>query len=67
LIIDVKLNDFKLFFRGSAWKGYFDILDERRNAVLKLRGPCCIWDGACCPCENEFQVSKENLIFYKAA
>ncbi len=54
----LNFKDFKLFIRGSAWKGHFDILDEGRNVVLKLAGPCCIWDGLCCPCENEFQVKK---------
>lgn len=42
--------------KGSCWIAKYDILDENRECVLKIRGPCCILDGACCPCENEFRV-----------
>jgi len=46
--------------RGSFWKPHFDILDEARNPILKIQGPCCIWDGACCSCENNFEVYTSN-------
>ncbi|CAF0933088.1 unnamed protein product [Brachionus calyciflorus] len=42
--------------KGSFWKANYDILDERDQTILKIEGPCCIWDGACCPCENEFKL-----------
>ncbi|RNA21943.1 phospholipid scramblase 2-like isoform X1 [Brachionus plicatilis] len=42
--------------KGSFWKASYDILDETENVILKIEGPCCIWDGACSPCDNEFQL-----------
>jgi hypothetical protein len=30
---------------GSLWKAAYDIMDENRNTILKIRGPCCICDG----------------------
>lgn len=46
--------------RGSAWKPHYDILDEQRNCVLKVQGPCCILDGPCCPVDNEFLIFPAN-------
>jgi hypothetical protein len=46
----------KLISSGSFWKPYYDILDELHEPILKIQGPCCIWDGACCPCDNEFKL-----------
>ncbi|RNA22416.1 phospholipid scramblase 2-like isoform X1 [Brachionus plicatilis] len=42
--------------KGSFWKANYDILDETENVILKIEGPCCIWDGACCQCDNEFKL-----------
>ncbi|CAF0933071.1 unnamed protein product [Brachionus calyciflorus] len=42
--------------KGSLWKDNLDILDENGNTILKIEGPCCIWDGACFPCDNEFRL-----------
>lgn len=42
--------------RSSFWKANFDILDETDNVILKIEGPCCIWDGPCSPCDNEFKL-----------
>lgn len=33
-----------------------EILDENRNRILTIKGPCIIFDGACCPCNNTFKV-----------
>jgi hypothetical protein len=33
---------------GSLWKAAYDIMDENRNTILKIRGPCCICDGKIC-------------------
>jgi hypothetical protein len=57
-----KLNYYKTN-SGSFWKYHFDVLDEKREAILKIVGPCCIFDGPCCPCDNEFRVSSKVLIF----
>jgi len=40
----------------TFWKPYFDILDSERRKVLSIQGPCCIWNGVCCPCDNNFDV-----------
>ena len=45
--------------RFSLWMAFYDIQDENKNTILKIRGPCCICDGACCPCDNEFKVIKK--------
>ncbi|RNA05463.1 attractin 1 [Brachionus plicatilis] len=42
--------------KGSFQSAHYDILDENQEPVLKVRGPFCIYDGPCCPCENEFQI-----------
>jgi hypothetical protein len=40
----------------SLWSSCFEILDEHRNRILTIKGPCIIFDGACCPCNNTFKV-----------
>jgi hypothetical protein len=47
---------FYYIIRFSKWKDHFDILDENRQPVLRIIGPCMVWDGACCPCDNKFRV-----------
>lgn len=42
--------------RGSKWKPHYEILDEGRIPVLKIQGNCCIVDGPCAPCDNQFKV-----------
>jgi hypothetical protein len=42
---------------GSFIKPCFKLLDEKHEALLGLEGPCCILDGALCPCENNFKVN----------
>jgi hypothetical protein len=42
---------------GSFIKPCFKPLDEKHEALLGLEGPCCILDGALCPCENNFKVN----------
>jgi hypothetical protein len=46
----------------SFWKASYDILDENHQTLLKIKGPCCIFDGplSCC-CDNKFNVN--SLIF----
>lgn len=39
---------------GSWWKPKFDILDEKRETILKIEGPCCILDGAMCCGDSHF-------------
>lgn len=41
---------------GSWWKAKYDILDENRETVLKILGPCCILDGPLCCGDNKFQL-----------
>lgn len=43
--------------KGSFWKANYDILDENQETILKVEGPCCICDGACCTSDIEFKVS----------
>jgi hypothetical protein len=47
-------------YSGSCWNPYYKVLDENHQQVLKIKGPCCIWDGPCCPCDNEFMVKEKN-------
>lgn len=50
---------------GSCWKANYLIQDEFHETKLEIAGPCCIWDGLCCPCDNEFKVmtlGKESQI-----
>lgn len=42
--------------KGSFMRSHYDILDEFHEPVLKITGPFCICDGACCPCDNEFKL-----------
>jgi hypothetical protein len=35
-------------------------MDELGNVILKIRGPCCTWDGAFCPFESEFKVMTKD-------
>ena len=30
---------------GSFWKAKYEIQNEQHDAILKLQGPCCIFDG----------------------
>lgn len=41
---------------GSFFKPCYKLLDENHEPILGLEGPCCILDGAFCPCDNEFKV-----------
>ncbi|XP_041479877.1 phospholipid scramblase 1-like [Lytechinus variegatus] len=45
----------------SGWYPNYNILDASRNCVLKVRGPCCICQGACCTCDQEFKVWDSNM------
>jgi len=53
-------REFKCF-TGCCWCAgicdHCDILDENHESILKIEGPCCVLDGACFPCENEFKVT----------
>ena len=49
-----------VLFRGSFWRAKFDIFDETHQPILTIQGPYLIFDGAFCPCDNEFKVN-----FYK--
>lgn len=42
--------------KGSFWKANYDILDENQETILKVEGPCCICDGACCTSDIEFKL-----------
>jgi len=44
---------------GSLWKAAYDIMDENRNTILKIRGPCCICDGKIC---RVLKLMKENFL-----
>ncbi len=52
--------------RGSAWKANYDVLDANHEPILKIEGPCCVCDGACCPSDVEFKVQFQFhfLFFY---
>lgn len=41
---------------GSCWSPYYNVLDENLSKIMEIRGPCCIFDGPCCPCESTFQI-----------
>ncbi len=45
---------------GSFWKANYKILDEYQEKILELDGPCCIFDGALNPCDNEFKLMTAN-------
>ena len=63
LILKFKLPynfDIDFFLSGSFLKPCYQILDENNVPMLELEGPICIFDGAFCPCDNEFKV-----IFYE--
>ncbi|RNA45172.1 phospholipid scramblase 2-like isoform X1 [Brachionus plicatilis] len=41
---------------GSMWRPKYDVLNEKREPILKIQGPSCVCDGPFCPCNNEFQI-----------
>lgn len=41
---------------GSCFPPVYQILDENRNHVLTIDGPCCIVDGPFCPVTNHFNL-----------
>ncbi|XP_070561411.1 phospholipid scramblase 2-like [Ptychodera flava] len=45
----------------SAWPPHFDILDEDRKEIFRVRGPCCICQGICCTWDQEFVVHSEDM------
>ncbi len=45
--------------RCSYWTPYYDVLDEHGEAVLRIKGPCCICDMSPCCGEVEFKVGFE--------
>ncbi|CAH1255203.1 phospholipid scramblase 1-like isoform X1 [Branchiostoma lanceolatum] len=40
--------------KGSFWKPHYHIMNERREMVFDMWGPCCAWSGACCTCDVDF-------------
>jgi hypothetical protein len=52
-----------LLNRGSFWAPVYHILDANHEPVMMIKGPCCICDGAFCPCENKFNVQRSNYKF----
>lgn len=52
-----KIKIIYLLYRGSCWKPYYSVLDEQERKILRIEGPCCIADGVCCPCDQEFTLS----------
>jgi hypothetical protein len=45
----------------SGWSPHYDILNASREPVLKIRGPCCILQGACCTWDQNFNVMSLDL------
>ncbi|CAF0737907.1 unnamed protein product [Brachionus calyciflorus] len=41
---------------GSMWRTKYDVLNDKREPILRIHGPCCVCDGPLCPCNNEFQI-----------
>ena len=41
---------------GSFWRAHYEILNENHERILKIVGPCCILDGACCPFDQKFRL-----------
>ncbi|XP_033642202.1 phospholipid scramblase 2-like [Asterias rubens] len=45
----------------SGWSPHYDIMNANKETVLRIRGPCCICQGACCTGDQEFNVLSEDL------
>ncbi|XP_038076557.1 phospholipid scramblase 2-like isoform X1 [Patiria miniata] len=45
----------------SGWSPHYDILNANREPVLKIRGPCCVCQGACCTWDQNFNVMSTDL------
>ncbi|KAI8486378.1 hypothetical protein Bbelb_358770 [Branchiostoma belcheri] len=41
---------------GSKWKPHYEIMNANGESVFHLWGPCCVWNGACCTCDVDFNV-----------
>jgi len=50
----------KFYFRGSWWKPKFNILNENHDCILRIEGPCCIFDGPFCCGDSNFRVLSLN-------
>ncbi len=42
--------------RGSFWTAHYDILDEKRQRILTIEGPCCVLDGDFHSWQQEFNI-----------
>lgn len=51
--------------KGSFWAPVYHILDANHEPVMMIKGPCCICDGAFCPCENKFNLFLMDGVTYK--
>lgn len=45
----------------TGWYPYYDILNANREPVLKIHGPCCVCQGACCTWDQNFNVMSLDL------
>ena len=55
--IDSDIQIFALIFRCSCFAPKYDVMDASENVVMKIEGPMCICQGACCTWDQEFNVS----------
>lgn len=49
---------FEIYKRFSLCKPTYAILDENKQPLLKVIGPCFTCEGICCACEKNFRVNK---------
>lgn len=40
----------------STWKPRYAIENADGDTILVIRGPCCVWSGACCTCDVSMKV-----------
>ncbi|CAG2212982.1 phospholipid scramblase 2-like isoform X1 [Mytilus edulis] len=44
----------------SCWEPNYTIRDANHEPILRMKGPCCIIQGPCCPQDQEFIISSED-------
>ncbi|XP_066298101.1 phospholipid scramblase 1-like [Branchiostoma lanceolatum] len=40
----------------TCWKPHFSVRNADHDTVFDVKGPCCIWSGACYRCDTDFKV-----------
>ncbi|CAF1093710.1 unnamed protein product, partial [Brachionus calyciflorus] len=41
---------------SSFWRPYYDIMDENKNNLMRIEGPCCFINEIMCPLDNFFTI-----------